>query len=180
MNGGLASAVQDPATLAGIGGHPGAQVDDAAAPLLHHHRQHGPAAVVGSANVDPQDLVPAGGVYLHDRLPQHHLAGVVEQHVDPAVPFHCAAHHVVDLLLIGDVAVDGQDFSAAVSDVRNRFLEGAGEARWRLAPGANDDAGTLPGILPGNGPAQSTACAGDDCDHSVHLTHNQPCSFQNL
>ena len=145
---------------------------------MHHNGQDGTGAEVGAAHVDPHQPVPAGGVYLQDGLAQDHGTGVVEQHVDPAVALHRQADHVVDLGLIGNIAVGGGNLSPRLADILDGLLDGAGQAGGRLAAGADDHTGPLASELVGNGPSQAAAGAGYDGHHSVHLTvpltHSRP------
>ena len=83
---------------------------------------------VGAVDVDSHELLPARGVDVQNGLAEHHGASIVEQDIDFAVTLNRLADHVIDLRLIGYVAVDGQNVAAGVPDVVGSLAERARQA----------------------------------------------------
>ncbi len=83
------------------------EVDDMAGALAAHVRQHGAGDVQQAEHVGAVDAQRLFGARLLDAAEQT-VAGVVDQHVDPAERLHSDAGRFMRLRLIGDVELHGQ------------------------------------------------------------------------
>jgi len=121
------------------------------------HRQGGGDAVQQALDVDVDHLVPLVGQARRHRG-DGHVAGVVDQHVDPAEGLDGGGDHGVGVGLDGDVGPDGDRLAAGGGDLGDQGLQAVDAA------GGQHQAGALGGEVAGGGFAQAAAGPGDDDD----------------
>src|SRR3984957_9844173 len=84
-------------------------------------------------------------------------AGIIDQDIDLFVGLLGFGEELVDVGLLGDVALNGDGFAALADDFVDDFV------RALFAGGViNDDRGAFGAELPGDGGADAFRCAGDD------------------
>ena len=140
--------------------HHGADVDDLAAALLDHIGNDSLGDDEGGVQVNVDDLTELGSGHL-DHRDALDDAGVVDQHVDVADFLGNLLDHLIDGVLVGDVADIAVGFDAG-------FLVG-GQALvdQLLLDVVKDDLGAAIGHSGGNGKADAIGSAGDEGDYNM-------------
>ena len=144
-------------SLAAQFAHHGADVDDLAAALLDHIGNDSLGNDEGSVQVNVDDLTELGSGHL-DHRDALDDTGVVDQHIDVADLGGDLLDHLIDGVLVGDVADIAVGFDAG-------FLVG-GQALvdQLLLDVVKDDLGAAIGHSGGNGKADAVGSAGDEGD----------------
>ena len=137
--------------------HHGADVDDLAAALLDHIGNDSLGDDEGGVQVNVDDLTELGSGHL-DHRDALDDTGVVDQHIDVADLGGDLLDHLIDGILVGDVADIAVGFDAG-------FLVG-GQALvdQLLLDVVKDDLGAAVGHSGGNGKADAIGSAGDEGD----------------
>ena len=148
-------------------------VDDGAAALRQHRRQHGPRACPGGVEVEIHAALPRLIRHL-ERLVEHVRAGIVDENVDATGLCPGCLNEAGDLGLIGDVGLHERGAPAV------RY-NGVGDS----LPGltlvlADKDNGSMRSKQTGDRLADALASAGDDRALSLEtavaaLTSPPPC-----
>ena len=139
--------------------------------LADHLLRDGLQTEEGAALVDVDDAIPVLHGEIEHRFGLHH-AGVVDQHVDPAVGCHDISDHALHRFDVGDVDNVGQRLPAGCFDFDTRCASRVGIVvgyHHRRAFARKPQRYAL---------ANSLACTGDDgdlvCKPMFHLTPPSP------
>ena len=137
--------------------HHGADVDDLAAALLDHIGNDRLGDNEGSVQVNVDDLTELGSGHL-DHRDALDDAGVVDQHIDVADFLGNLLDHLIDGVLVGDVA------DIAVGVDAGFLVGGQALVHQLLLDVVENDGGAAVRHGGGNGKADAVGCAGDQRD----------------
>ena len=137
--------------------HHGADVDDLAAALLNHIGNDSLGDNEGGVQVNIDDLTELGSGHLDHRNALDD-AGVVDQHIDVADLGGDLLDHLIDGVLVGDVA------DIAVGVDAGFLVGGQALVHQLLLDVVENDGGAAVGHSGGNGKADAVGCAGNERD----------------